>query len=174
MSRFLYGFALVVLAIGTGLVVRFALATPGEHPPHAAPPEAEATGTALPLAAVGGDEPAQVIANLIAWIEGEQRAQETARMATAGSSAVSNVVSTGSREACDNIPAWFPHDIAWRESNCIRGLDTSNGYYSFAQIAGFHWFGGICDGLTWTIPAEEDECVDRLSQHGTRLGPWGG
>lgn len=106
-------------------------------------------------------------------------AEEAERVAAARHAPVQPVVSGGtsapsSSPNCAGIPAWFPAAIAWRESNCTRGINTGNGYYGYAQVAGFHWFGGICDGLTWTIPAQEDECVDRLSAHGTRLGPWGG
>lgn len=66
-----------------------------------------------------------------------------------------------------------PAEIAWRESRCTRGIDTGNGYYGYAQVARFHWFGGICDGLTWLDPAQEDECVSRLWDEGRGARHWG-
>lgn len=103
--------------------------------------------------------------------------EETARLEAARSTSNVAVVSGGNPASvdptCAGIPSWFPAHIAWRESRCTRGINTGNGYYGYAQVAGFHWFGGICDGLTWTDPASEDECVWRLSAGGSNFRPWG-
>lgn len=142
------------------------------HPPHVAPPVAEAPvyeGSVVP------DLLGQIV-DYTGWIAGVERAEaeaEAARVEAASRPANNGVVTSGGAPDCAGFPDWFPHSIIWRESNCRRGLDTSNGYRGAYQIADFHWFGGACDGLSWLVPAEEDECTDRLSQHGTRLSPWG-
>lgn len=142
------------------------------HPPHVERPTADAPepSATAPLAVVGVVTE-DALAPAIEFVRGI--VEEEQRMDRARQDASRRMAPVGSPQACGGFPEWFPHWIIWRESNCIRGLDTNNGYRSAYQIWDRHWFGGICDGLTWTDPAQEDECADRLSQHGTRLGPWG-
>lgn len=173
MTRVLVRLALVVALTAALVAVR--APEDAEHPPHAFPPI-----SADPL----GLNPPDVL-SVVAdarWVgEREQerldQVAEAERLEAARRLADIPVARPGTqpvaRPDCGTIPDWFPHAIAWRESNCTRGIDTGNGYYGYAQVAGFHWFGGICDGLTWTIPAQEDECVWRLSAGGTNLRPWG-
>lgn len=98
-------------------------------------------------------------------------AEETARLEAARRPANVSVVSSGTRVACEGLE--LPAEIAWRESNCTRGINTGNGYFGYGQVAGFHWAaGGICEGLSWLIPEQEDECIRRLRNAGG-LRPWG-
>ena len=151
-----------------------------DHPPHRQAERASATFAnhlTLDGEAIGW------IAAELAWYEGVNRAEweagverarteEAERLAATRRVADSTVARNGTRVACDGLA--LPEYIVWRESNCTRGIDTGNGYYGAYQVAAFHWFGGICDGLSWLVPEQEDECARRLSQDGTTLRPWGG
>jgi hypothetical protein len=150
-----------------------------DDPRHARPPHVAPT-----VAWVAQDYPDALTAleaTQTLWIEEQVREAEARREAerlaappvgVASSRQTPNVavVSTGN---CKGFPAWFPHHIIWRESNCTRGIDTGNGYLGAYQVARFHWYGGACTGLSWLVAAEEDECAWRLSAGGSQLGPWG-
>lgn len=151
--------SLAVLACGfvTGAV---------SHPPHVAPPEAEAYGI-VALAAVGGEIPGDVIAEFGVWIEGVQRAAQ--EMAAVSAPAVVPVVIPGD---CEGFV--LPAAIVWRESKCQRLGDSQNGYYGAYQIGALHWGpSGLCSDLSWSVPAEEDECALRLWGDGAGAGHWG-
>lgn len=62
MNRFLTGLAVVLVVVAAGTVVQVLHGDPETtRPPHVARPMAGASGS-LPLAAVGGDSPAGVVA----------------------------------------------------------------------------------------------------------------
>jgi len=140
----------------------------------------------LPLSAVGGDHPQPIIDQQAAWYAGirdaedtHARAQEAERLAATLRTPIVAVARPGtSRTECEGhvIPGY----IIARESGCNYdavsppGFCSGTGCYGLYQIAGFHWNGGGCSDLTWTIPAEQDECARRLSSGGTNLAPWGG
>lgn len=78
----------------------------------------------------------------------------------------------------------LPAYIIMRESHCNYGALNVNGCggnscYGMYQIDGRHWSSwngtpGACNDLDWTIPSDQDECANRLSNGGTNLRPWGG
>lgn len=171
MTRIGIFFAALALAV---IAISATVTEPAtDHPPHAEPPVAAAPEVVF--------TDAQAV-DLWVWNEGERRererlealaAEEAARVAAARSTPSVRVVAAGAPAECEGLA--IPAAIAWRESRCTRGIDTGNGYYGAYQVARFHWAsGGICEGLTWLVPAEEDECARRLSQDGTNLRPWGG
>ena len=98
----------------------------------------------------------------------EQKRRELAQVAATRDGAGQRVVATGD---CSAIPEWFPAEIAWRESRCTRGIDTGNGYFGYAQIAGFHWVN-LCRDLDRTVESEYDECVARLWNGGAGARHW--
>jgi hypothetical protein len=98
----------------------------------------------------------------------EQKRRELAQVAATGGGAGQRVVATGD---CSAIPEWFPAEIAWRESRCTRGIDTGNGYFGYAQVAGFHW-SNLCHDLDRTVESQYDECVARLWNGGAGARHW--
>lgn len=171
---------LAVVSIGCARAV----AEP-ERPPHVAPPVAEVTGVALPLAAVGGDSPAGVVAQVGAWVEGVERgawfdgvaaAEEAARMAAARQAANQHVASPGTGEGVGDCTGFaIPDAIIQRESGGNPyAVNSSSGAFGCAQVMPMHWApGGVCADLDrWSVD-DQRVCVDRLSQGGTRLSPWG-
>jgi len=129
----------------------------------------------IPLTAVGDGSVQAIVSDYGQWIGGIDAGKEQAQSVVGVEAVVyapeQLVVATGD---CADIPAWFPASIAWRESRCTRGIDTGNGYYGYAQVARFHWeAGGVCDGLSWLVPSEEDECISRLWRDGAGASHWG-
>lgn len=176
MRQYIVGFALAVVVATTGVVSFTTQPNSGPVKTIKTPALSEISYSTT-ASSVAPDLLSQVT-DYLAWIEGVKRweAEEAARLEEAARQARQASPSASTQNTfpdCDSIPEWFPRAIAWRESHCTRGINTGNGYFGYAQVASFHWFGGACDGLSWEIPAEEDECVDRLSLHGTRLSPWG-
>lgn len=110
-----------------------------------------------------------------------QRVVDYVKQVEANEAAASLAVKSSNRNnfslpsSCDGkvIPAY----IVMRESGCDYGAVNYDGCggtncYGMYQIAGFHWNGGSCSDLNWSIPADQDECARRLSDNGNNLAPW--
>lgn len=174
-----------ILAILASVIAVFLYADPDTHPPHAARPTADAPGP-LPSAIYGATHPGEVITAVAAWVEGElrgeaerQAAEETARLEAARQAANQPMARPGA-----SAPAYegvgdctgfaIPDHIIRRESGGNPwAVNPSSGAFGCAQVMPFHWApgGGCADLDQWTIDGQR-ECVDRLSQGGTRLSPW--
>lgn len=123
-------------------------------------------------AAVFGDGSIQEVVNAVvaeAEAEAARLSVEVERVASVASSSGQRVVAEGD---CEGIAPGFPKEIAWRESRCTLGIDTGNGYYGYAQIARFHWQGGLCSDLDWSDLSQYNECVLRLWNGGAGAAHW--
>lgn len=140
-----------------------------------APAPVEPATVVVPLAAVGDGSIQGVVNALAATVDSEEKAAvvdppvEVAGVAPIASPSGQRVVTSGD---CEGIAPGFPQEIAWRESRCTLGIDTGNGYYGYAQIARFHWQGGLCSDLDWTDLPQYNECVLRLWDGGAGAAHW--
>lgn len=162
---------LLVVVIGGAAVAE------DTHPPHRERPVA---GASVPLAAVGGDHPGDVIVfvegvDRALWIRGveEARAVERAR-----SSVRPAVVGGGIGGDCAQLSAQLglSEAILWRESRCTWGAYNvggcgGRGCIGPAQVDLGHfapvspWNGnvpGTCADLDPNDPKQYAECVGRL------------
>lgn len=126
---------------------------------------------AYSLVAVGDGSIQGTVNDVVAWEEGAARQDrpEVVRVEATSGGAGQRVVATGD---CSGIAEGFPAEIAWRESRCTIGINTGNGYLGYAQIATFHWQGGLCSDLDWSELEQYNECVTRLWNGGAGASHW--
>jgi hypothetical protein len=182
-----------VLLTLTVVVLLSAAAFAESHPPHVGPPAAEVSAPS-PLAAVGGEHPAQIIADWQAWTDGVAReawyegVAEAARVEAAALADLarqrpvrSSSGSVGSGD-CAQLAQQLglPEHILWRESRCSTDAYNATGCggrgcLGAAQIDQGHFAAvspwnpdvpGTCYGLSY------QECVDRLWNGGAGAGHW--
>ena len=164
-------------------------ADPVPEPPHVERP-AEGATAPLPLAAVGGDSPAAVLAEIGTWVEGVQRAeaeaQERARRdaasrATPGSVGVSR---SGGSSSCGSDWDCFRECTIDHESRSSGEYvtNTGNGYYGAFQFAQSTWdavaanagYGEWVGRPASDAPKEVQDAVARFLWEHSGNRPWGG
>lgn len=191
---FFVGLATVLAIVTTALGVQATFdAQKQSEPPHAARSTASVQTGPLPLAAVGGEQPQDVIGWLdglarAEWFAGVERAAQEAEMAaTAAARDLRQRVPgtpTSAPGDCDGVPWVIPVGKVIDESGCRFDAVNPTGCSGYTCVGAYqfdarHWdassgWGGCADLGDWSVPENQHECARRLSGDGTNLAPWGG
>ena len=141
----------------------------GEDPVDQAVREYEERITSEYLAALAAEEEARRQADLEAAMAAPRPAVQPTSVGVGG---------------CENIPAWFPQAIAYRESRCSYDAYNPTGCGGYGCIGAFQfdarhftgWANGqsACGDLDPGTVDGQNECAWRLSRGGTQFGAWGG